>query len=576
MRCMITGSDRRTFYGDALGAIALAALLALAYSARNWHQLTALRLPDTDDVMRLQQIRDWLAGQSFFDLSQHRLAGGLPMHWSRLPDLVPAGLILALAPTLGRHAAELVAVIAWPTILFAAALLLAARLTRWLAPEMGGVAVILMAVAFPATTMFVPGRIDHHNFQIVLLLATALALVRPASWQSGAIAGTATVASVAIGLETLPLLVAAGVWLTIEWIRTQPGADARMQGFAASLVAGLFVAGIALRPDQWAYPACDAFTAIFFRVALAAAGAAATLALSSRLAAAPSRRAQIAIASGSIATLSAVLAAPQCLSPYGNIDPLLAHLWLSRVGEAQPLVGAPLTLAIGEAGLMLTGIVATCWQCHQSRDTRWSALLTLQVAALGVTLLQMRGVNLGAPLAVPALAATIGAARRRGTIWALAVWPLAAGSVYPFAAQAIPLVLGTSEAPFKASRSCTTPEALAAIAALPPGTIMAPLDPGPYILAASAHRVIAAPYHRNNAGNRASYDFFLGSPMAAWAVAHRWHADYVLLCDDSLTELAPAEQPRDAMLTRLRERRPPAWLAPIEVRSAGVHIWRVR
>lgn len=573
---MTPGSDRRIFYGDMLAALTLATLLALAWSVRDWHQLAALRLTDTDDAMRLQQIRDWLAGQSFFDLSQHRLAGGMPMHWSRLPDLVPTGLILALTPVLGRHGAELAAVIAWPTMLFATALLLAARVTRQLAPDMGSVAVIVMALAYPATTVFLPGRIDHHNFQIVLLLATALALVRPATWRSGSIAGIAAVASVAIGLEMLPLLVAAGVWLAIAWIRAQPGADRRIRGYAVSLAAGLLVAGLVLRSDQWGYPACDAFTVTFFRATIAAAGGVAGIALCARLTPSPLRRALIAIGCGGVATACAVGAAPQCLSPYGEIDPVLAHLWLTRVGEAQPLAAAPLATIIGQAGLMLAGIGAAAWQWRRTRDDRWSALLLLQITALGVTLLQMRGAHLGAPLAVPALAATIGAARRQGAHWALAIWPAAAGIVYPLAAQALPDPARTRAGSAPPVASCTTPEALAAIAALPPGKIMAPLDPGPYILAASAHRIIAAPYHRNNAGNRASYDFFLGSPPAAQAVARRWHADYVLLCDDSLAELAPAEQPRDAMLTRLRDRRPPAWLVPIEMRSAGVHIWRVR
>lgn len=47
-----------------------------------------LVLPDTDDAMRLVQIRDLLAGQGWFDMSQHRLMppNGAGMHWSRLVD----------------------------------------------------------------------------------------------------------------------------------------------------------------------------------------------------------------------------------------------------------------------------------------------------------------------------------------------------------------------------------------------------------------------------------------------------------------------------------------------------------
>jgi hypothetical protein len=45
--------------------------------------------PDGDDVMRLVQVRDLLAGQGWFDLHQYRLGpdGGTLMHWSRIPDI---------------------------------------------------------------------------------------------------------------------------------------------------------------------------------------------------------------------------------------------------------------------------------------------------------------------------------------------------------------------------------------------------------------------------------------------------------------------------------------------------------
>ena len=51
--------------------------------------------PDNDDGMRLVEVRDFLAGQGWFDLMQYRLGldGGTLMHWSRLIDLPIASLI---------------------------------------------------------------------------------------------------------------------------------------------------------------------------------------------------------------------------------------------------------------------------------------------------------------------------------------------------------------------------------------------------------------------------------------------------------------------------------------------------
>src|SRR5882724_847821 len=70
----------------------------------------------TDDAMRLVEVRDFLAGQAWFDLTQYRLSppGGVATHWSRLIDL-PLALLIGAGEMLAPSAlAERVAVIVWP------------------------------------------------------------------------------------------------------------------------------------------------------------------------------------------------------------------------------------------------------------------------------------------------------------------------------------------------------------------------------------------------------------------------------------------------------------------------------
>ena len=89
-----------------------------------------LAFRDPDDAMRLVQVRDWINGQPFLDVSQHRVnppLGG-PMHWSRIVDMPIAGLILLLRPLIGSAAAELAACIAVPLLLLGG--LVAALFTR--------------------------------------------------------------------------------------------------------------------------------------------------------------------------------------------------------------------------------------------------------------------------------------------------------------------------------------------------------------------------------------------------------------------------------------------------------------
>lgn len=566
---------RRTRLGDALCALALAVILCAGWAWRDWAALSVLRLPDTDDVMRLQQIRDWLGGQNFADLSQHRLgaAPGLVMHWSRLPDLVPGATIRALTPLVGPQSAELAAVIVWPTLLFAVALTLTARIARVLGgPPIARTASVVAAVAFPATTIFLPGRIDHHGLQIVLLLIVMRSLVSRPAMEPGLAAGLAAAASLVIGMETAPLIVAAGVAMTIEWLRARSGADDRMMGFGIGVGAGLLAASIVFRTDGWNYAGCDGFTMVAWRAGVIAAFAPMGMALAARDIAKPLTRAILGAMIAGLIGAGMVLVAPQCLAPYGMVDPLLMRLWLGKVGEAQSLFAAPLATAIGYAGIMVAGILASAWRLYATRDGRWGALLIVQVAALLLTVAQLRGAYAGAILAAPGLAAVIAAARARGSAWLASAWVASAGMLYPIAAQAmVPAAAGPSAPPLlQPQGSCTDPAALAGLAALPRGRLLAPLDLGAYAIGATRLSVVGAPYHRNNAGNLAVYRFFLGDRAQGAAIARSWNVRYVAICSDTF-----ADAPAGSLANALRVGRAPTWLRPIASSDRALALFAV-
>jgi hypothetical protein len=81
-----------------------------------------------------------------------------------------------------------------------------------------------------------------------------------------------------------------------------------------------------------------------------------------------------------------------------------------------------------------------------------------------------------------------------------------------------------------AAASCQTVSSVAPLAALPRGRVMAPIDLGPAILAATGHAVFAAPYHRNNDGNLAMVNLTLSAPEAARRILSDRQVDYVVLC----------------------------------------------
>ncbi|HEV7289140.1 hypothetical protein [Sphingomonas sp.] len=552
------GAARSTVWRDNAVAAGLALLLAVVWAWRDWAALSALRLPDTDDVMRLQQMRDWLGGQGFSDLAQHRLGvAGLEMHWSRLPDLVPGAIIALLTPVTGAYAAELAAVILWPLLLLAVALMLVAAIARRVAVS-ALVAVVITALAYPASALFLPGRIDHHGLQLVLLLVLVRAVIGCGGWRCGVAAGVASVASLVVGMETAPFLALGGGVLVMRWVVAGQGERPRLLGYGASLVLGFGLAAILFRTSGWDAATCDAFAAPLWRAAQVGALAPVGLALAGRWFDAPRTRLVAAVALGGAALAVALTLSPACLSPYGGVDPLLERLWLARVAEAQPLFAAPLDHAIGYVGLALAGLAATLWQWRRTRDTGWAVLAGFQLAALALALVQLRGIYAGTMLAAPGLAALIAYARERGPMALAAAWVTSAGFLYP--------ALGSFAAPPPPAATCDGGAVLAQLAAQPAGTVAAPIDLGAYALAETRHRVLAAPYHRNGVGNLAVYRLVWLPVAEARAEADRLEITYLANCGGAWDELGTP--PPGSLLEALRTGNAPAWLVPMTSEAA--------
>src|SRR3546814_4613905 len=94
--------------------------------------MKGLGQPDTDDNPRVQQVRDWLAGQAWFDLRQHRMSPpeGADIHWSRLVDIPLAGMILLFKSFASVPFAERAAVAIAPLLPLGAAMAALAVIIR--------------------------------------------------------------------------------------------------------------------------------------------------------------------------------------------------------------------------------------------------------------------------------------------------------------------------------------------------------------------------------------------------------------------------------------------------------------
>lgn len=565
-------------------AIALAAALTAGWAAQDWAMIARSYLPDTDDVMRLAEIRDWLGGQAFNDLAQHRLGspGGLPMHWSRLADLGPAALILTLTPLLGRIGAEQAMLVVYPAGLFVAAMLVAGRLADHMSPGTRLIAIVVTALSFPAASLFVPGRIDHHGLQILLVLWFVERLVAPSTARAGAGAGLAAALSLAVGLETLPLILAgmaALLWRYAEELPSSAGFNRQLAAFAVALGGMTLILLLSVRPMFWSLRWCDGFTPGSSVAMLTAAAFFAVLAVTAPRVKGAGQRLSIAAIAGACALPVLLHGSAACFAgPYAPVDPLLRQLWLPYVGEARGLLEqASLGRAIGYGAmtLMATIVLAVSLWRGKWRQPRWRTFAIIFVPGVLLALMQVRATYVVSALAVIPIAALIADVRACITrpLPRVGVWALGAGMIW----NQLGLMIDARLAPAAAAESpaCGRADQARALAGLPPGRIIAPLDSGAIIIGNSAHEAVGAPYHRNNAGNAAVYRFFLGSEAQARSIAKAWQVDYVMLCPDSFSELGPLARQAGRTVTTLIAGHPPQWLRRIGD-GAGPLVYRVQ
>lgn len=554
----------------------------------------------TDDAMRLVEVRDLIAGQGWFDLMQHRLdPPGLPMHWSRVIDVPLAGLILALRPLLGSNGAEAAALVLWPTLLFGAALLLVAAIARRMTDganrhvvQLAGIT--LAALSAPALVHFRSGAIDHHNVQMVLLLCFLLfASGIEQSRVNAALAGLSAALSLAIGLEMLPAIAAVCV-VTSGLLIWRGRAVSRQVGvFGAALTgSSVLLAALLLPPHAIGMPVCDAFGAP--ALLLMAGGGVSLMIVSGIDLWRSSMSTRIAVAAvtglGLLATFFKLF--PGCIaSPYAAVDPLVTSVWLDHVAETmsfQTVLQLEPQKILGFYGfpvLTLLLAVTAMLRAAPRFQFRWIVAVVMLAALVAISIWQMRGAAAAAIVAAPILPASLAvlwSAREQGRKLLLAALVASPASFAASGLAARPLIdrivkpeLAMVER--DAASSCRTVSSLVPLAELSRGRVMAPIDLGPAILAATDHSVFAAPYHRNNGGNLAMLHLMTAAPGAARQILSDHQVDYIVICTGSLEQGDFVKLAPDGLAARLCRGEVPDFLRPVDLRLPGKLVaWRVR
>lgn len=556
-----------------------------------WGAIHWFALGDTDDNMRIAQVRALLAGQGWYDLRQYKLNPpvGFNIHWSRLVDLPIAGIILALRPLVGGILAEKAAVAIAPMLPLGVALyalMLTAR--RLIDPNAWLVAVPILGCAGTALMMWAPLRIDHHGWQLAFLMVMIAGSADRDRLRGGVTTGIATALSLVIGLEMLPYLALGGIMTVLAWVRDDAAA-LRLRGYGIALAGGCALGYAVFASNDNRGYVCDVLSPVYLSTMLTAGGIAVLLSfLPLRV---RTGRFIVALLAGLALAAAFALVWPDCLGRPERISPELEQNWFQYINEAKPMWSHGYKRYVPVFSLAIVGTIgglAGLWQNRfNERVMAWATAAAMSLAATGLLFWQTRAGAAAQLLAVPGAAwlgwhllrFTIGNSRMLVRILGtVAAFMVVSGLATSVIVQAVPEKPQSKARKLVASanRKCPTLPALAPIARLPAATVLTFVDMGPRLIAVTHHSAIAGPYHRNgDAILDVQHSFRSKDPAVAHAVMQRHGATLLLLCPGMSESTIYASQNPDGFYKQLIGGKVPEWLKTVPLpRKSPFLLWR--
>ena len=604
---------RPTSSGIALGpwftptriALIIWAAMSLIAIVANWQAIMSLSLSDTDDAMRMAQVRDLLAGQSWWDLTQYRVnpaGGGVLMHWSRIVDAPLAAGIWLLKPLFGQVMAERIIMTLWPPMLGAALSVALVRGYSGLSDRrIAYVLPLFLIMCGYILVQFRPLRVDHHGWQIFLAMLIMGQALRAATWRAGLLGGMFGAALLAISIEGLPIVALFAGLAALRWALHGRADDRdRLCGYMGALAGGAILLQFLTRgPTGLTGNWCDSLSAPY--IAAFVAAAVVTFAVARANPAAAWARVMLLGVAGAAAAAALVGTEPQCANgPFASLDPIVVKYWYLNVLEGQPLWASKLHDAIHVIVPTLVGLAGSllAWRGSETATDRrnWATIIVALLGAAALSLLVFRSVSTAHLFALPGCA-WLGL---RGWTWARTISSTlprifasaAAALTLPLlGSMAVAVVLSmvvpslkaeeeesareAAEGPYQAE--CLDPAAINALGHIPAATILTPIDLGAPVIFWTHHRLVATPHHRNKDAMADSIRVFADDPAKAEALVRKQQASLIMFCRTANDFSLYRRARKDGLAAQLYAGKPPEWLEAVPINTkAGLSVWRVK
>jgi hypothetical protein len=230
-----------------------------------------------------------------------------------------------------------------------------------------------------------------------------------------------------------------------------------------------------------------------------------------------------------------------------DLDPMLVTLWLNNVGEAKSFLAIAKDEPAVLGGFYAVGLFAML-VClvrigQKNRTSAHTVLALLLAVSWSISLIQVRGFMFANLLAILPLALVIADLKQKAKqyphhkLWQashVGVGLLSIPSVWAVMGVLIihgshALQLGVSTNPRQA-RDCKSASDIAQLAQLPAATVAAPTESGTAILRFTHHRVLAAPYHRDQGGMLTELHIGLSTPGDAEAFLRGGQVGILAFC----------------------------------------------
>lgn len=590
----------------------------LFYLVWNWKTIGLVYsqgvLPGPDDFLRLSQTNNWLLGQSWFDLTAYRMfppVGG-DIHWSRFAD-APIGILISFFDlftdfkTAGRLAA-----IAWPLSLFMATLATMIALCDRLAGK-GQRLLVLLFFVMSMTTLaeFRPGRIDHHNIQILILALMMLGLVGGLGRISNYVIGVLTSFSVVIGLDLLLIILALMVFFVLEWCFQAEASRQRLLQIAiGTSVSALFFYVSSFPMEIWFNnQACDAFSLVYLTALILLSATFIALSCLSDFRSLSTKFVWLKrmLVSGSLGITSILVLLslfPACLDgPLGVISPELQSRWLDQVVEAKgllerlkldPAAWVPQTVylfimlcvmgvvlfrqAKSRPALMIIGFIvltAILGAFYQTRILRTGlyAVIPFCVIFMGLSWQWLNGRNAFGQYVSSGIQAVICILLTSAFWFAVGVIIKPEATNQKLIAEVQTQSEQTATQAENASFACTSEPGQRELKAKAQGHVIADLNTATSILVHTNHTIEGSSYHRNGESILNVISFFEGSADESLQIAKSRKADYIAICrTDGLQTVASNNR---SVARLVEQNKLPEWLEWVSSPDAQLMVLRV-